>query len=66
MHLPHLKGSTFEGHARWYLGLFFFLLSFIFQLTAAPSMRDGAAGRLLATLQAKEAMIASEDVTILE
>ena len=31
-----------------------------FQLTATPSMRDGAAGRVLATLQAKEAMIASE------
>ena len=29
-------------------------------------MRDGAAGRLLATLQAKEAMVASEDVAIFE
>ena len=32
----------------------------IFELTATPSMREGAAGNALATLQAKEAMIASE------
>ena len=30
-------------------------------LTAAPSMRVGVLGRVLAILQAKEAMIASED-----